>query len=70
MNVFWELQGDPTGELLRSVVQGQVEDWDRLECTLHHVLYDQLGWEFDNEGSVLATEPLFASRLFILGVLI
>ncbi|CAM8963696.1 hypothetical protein QQ045_005983 [Rhodiola kirilowii] len=40
------------------VVRGFINDWDAIEDLLHHVLYSGLGWEIDNEGQILFTDPL------------
>jgi len=57
------LKGTYGGEEYSNIIsQGNVQDWDQLECITHHLLYDQLGWEYGNEGCVLTSEPLFTPK--------
>jgi len=45
----------------RPVQNGVITDWDQMEALWHYILYEQLGWEKGNEGSVLITEKVLAS---------
>jgi actin-related protein 7 len=40
---------------------GVVCHWDQMEALWHYILYEQLGWELGNEGSVLITERYLTS---------
>jgi len=43
------------------VENGVIRDWDQVEALWHYILYEQLGWEKGNEGSVLISEKVLAS---------
>lgn len=45
------------------IVRGFINDWDAVEDLLHHVLYSGLGWEIDNEGQILLTDPLCTPKV-------
>ncbi|KAK3253619.1 Actin-related protein 7 [Cymbomonas tetramitiformis] len=42
--------------------RGLVEDWEQVESIWHYIFYEELGWVYGDEGSVLYTEPLFTPR--------
>lgn len=47
----------------RPVVQdGRITYWPGFEALLHYILYQQLGWQIGEEGSVIMPEPLFTPR--------
>jgi len=43
-------------------VNGAVASWDAYEVSVHHMLYDQLGWPPGDEQFVIATAGLALSR--------
>ena len=45
--------------------RGSVASFDALEAVLEYVLYDQLGWEYGDEGNVLLAEPLMTSKVSV-----
>ncbi|KAL3132514.1 hypothetical protein ABBQ32_009057 [Trebouxia sp. C0010 RCD-2024] len=44
------------------VQDGNIVHWPGFEALLHYALYQQLGWQIGEEGSVIMPEPLFTSR--------
>jgi hypothetical protein len=60
----WVQDGGPDDEdsFIYPVQRAEIQDWEQVECVLHHTLYDLLKWEFDNEGNVMMVEPMFTSR--------
>jgi len=50
------------GRTVRVVQRGSVSSMEYLDGMLHYLLYDQLGWEKGEEGSVLFVEPLFVGK--------
>jgi actin-related protein 7 len=54
--------GTAGGRIMRVVQRGSVTSMECLDAMLHYLLYDQLGWEKGEEGSVLFVEPLFVGK--------
>ncbi|KAF8059415.1 ARP7 [Scenedesmus sp. PABB004] len=50
------------GRRRRVIERGAVADWDGLDATLHHLLYEQLGWAPGSEGAALFVEPLLVGK--------
>lgn len=50
------------GRIVRFVQRGTVSSLECLDSMLHYLLYEQLGWEKGDEGSVLFVEPLFVGK--------
>lgn len=44
------------------VEHGRITYWPGFEALLHYTLYQQLGWQIGEEGSVIMPEPLFTPR--------
>lgn len=57
-----QANGNSGGRVMPVVQRGSVTSMDRLDAMLHYLLYDQLGWEKGDEGSVLFVEPLFVGK--------
>eukprot|EP00967_Tisochrysis_lutea_P071513 scaffold95063_cov17-Tisochrysis_lutea.AAC.1 len=55
-------KGRRVGGLIYPVHRGRLEHPEGLEVLLHSAFYELLGWEVDQEGSVVIAEPLFVSR--------
>ncbi|KAK9820164.1 hypothetical protein WJX72_006966 [[Myrmecia] bisecta] len=50
------------GHIVTTGVRGTISNWDGFESILHHILYNQFGWEVGDEGSLLIAEPLYTSK--------
>lgn len=55
--------GGGLGPSVAALRRGSVASIDALEAVLEYALYDQLGWEYGDEGNVLLAEPLMTSKV-------
>lgn len=44
------------------VQHGEIVDFDKFEALLHHIVYGLLGWTYENEGTMVISEPLFTPK--------
>ncbi|EFJ45278.1 actin-related protein Arp7 [Volvox carteri f. nagariensis] len=49
-------------ELHHPIRAGKITNWDEFESLAHYTLYELLGWELGNEGSIMLCEPLLTGR--------